>query len=54
MYKLEIYFKCWLHYIMILQKKNNQFEYDMKLHHIAIVVPKIQDSLGELTKYFKF
>lgn len=26
----------------------------MKLHHIGIVVPKIQDSLGELTKYFKF
>ena len=26
----------------------------MKLHHIGIVVPKIQDSLGELTKYIKF
>lgn len=26
----------------------------MNLHHIGIVVPKIQDSLGELTKYFKF
>jgi len=26
----------------------------MKLHHIGIVVPKIQDSIGELTKYFKF
>ena len=26
----------------------------MKLHHIGIVVPKIQDSLGDLTKYFKF
>ncbi len=26
----------------------------MKLHHIGIVVPKIQDSLGELTKFLKF
>jgi methylmalonyl-CoA/ethylmalonyl-CoA epimerase len=26
----------------------------MKLHHIGIVVPKIQDSLGELTKYLDF
>jgi len=26
----------------------------MKLHHIGIVVPKIQDSLGELEKYLKF
>ncbi|MGI0004064.1 MAG: VOC family protein, partial [Candidatus Nitrosotenuis sp.] len=26
----------------------------MKLHHVGIVVPKIQDSLGELGKYFKF
>ncbi|MGI0011535.1 MAG: VOC family protein [Nitrosopumilaceae archaeon] len=26
----------------------------MKLHHIGIVVPKIQDSLGEITKYIKF
>lgn len=26
----------------------------MKLHHIGIVVPKIQDSIGELTKYLKF
>ena len=26
----------------------------MKLHHIGIVVPKIQDSLGELTKFLNF
>jgi len=26
----------------------------MKLHHVGIVVPKIQDSLGELAKYFTF
>lgn len=26
----------------------------MKLHHVGIVVPKIQDSLGELTKYLDF
>ncbi|MEM3064589.1 MAG: VOC family protein [Candidatus Nitrosotenuis sp.] len=26
----------------------------MKLHHIGIVVPKIQESIGELTKYLKF
>ena len=26
----------------------------MKLHHIGIVVPKIHDSLGEITKYIKF
>jgi methylmalonyl-CoA/ethylmalonyl-CoA epimerase len=26
----------------------------MKLHHVGIVVPKIQDSVGELTKYLKF
>jgi len=26
----------------------------MKLHHIGIVVPKIQDSIGEFTKYLKF
>lgn len=26
----------------------------MKLHHIGIVVPKIEDSLGELTKFFQF
>ena len=26
----------------------------MKLHHVGIVVPKIKDSLGELTKYLKF
>ena len=26
----------------------------MRLHHIGIVVPKIQDSLGEITKYIKF
>ena len=26
----------------------------MKLHHVGIVVPKIQDSLGEITKYIKF
>ena len=26
----------------------------MKLHHVGIVVPKIQDSLGEITKYLKF
>jgi methylmalonyl-CoA/ethylmalonyl-CoA epimerase len=26
----------------------------MKLHHVGIVVPKIQDSLGDLTKYLDF
>lgn len=26
----------------------------MKLHHIGIVVPKIQDSIGEITKYLNF
>jgi len=26
----------------------------MKLHHIGIVVPKIKDSIGEITNYFKF
>ena len=26
----------------------------MKLHHVGIVVPKIQDSLGELTKFLSF
>jgi len=26
----------------------------LKLHHIGIVVPKIEDSLGELTKFFQF
>lgn len=26
----------------------------MKLHHVGLVVPKIQDSIGELTKYLKF
>ncbi len=26
----------------------------MKLHHIGIVVPKIKDSIGELTNYIKF
>ncbi|MGQ0637899.1 MAG: VOC family protein [Nitrososphaerota archaeon] len=26
----------------------------MKLHHVGIVVPKIQDSLGEIKKYLKF
>jgi len=26
----------------------------LKLHHIGIVVPKIQDSLGEITKFLKF
>ena len=26
----------------------------MKLHHVGIVVPKIRDSLGEITKYLKF
>lgn len=26
----------------------------LKLHHVGIVVPKIQDSLSELTKYLKF
>lgn len=26
----------------------------MKLHHIGIVVPKIQESLGELTRFFTF
>ena len=26
----------------------------MKLHHIGIAVPKIQDSIGELTEFFKF
>ncbi len=26
----------------------------MKLHHVGIVVPKIQDSLGDLAKYFTF
>ena len=26
----------------------------MKLHHIGIVVPKINDSIGELTNYIKF
>ncbi len=25
----------------------------MKLHHIGVVVPKIQDSIGELTNYLK-
>jgi len=32
----------------------NSEEIFMKLHHIGIVVPKIQDSLGELEKYLKF
>lgn len=33
----------------------HNFEEDtMKLHHIGIVVPKIQESIGELTKYLKF
>lgn len=27
---------------------------NLKLHHVGIVVPNIQESLGELTKYFKF
>src|SRR5690242_3646220 len=26
----------------------------MKLHHIGIVVPKINDSIGEITNYIKF
>ena len=26
----------------------------MKLHHIGIVVPKIKDSIGEITNYIKF
>jgi methylmalonyl-CoA/ethylmalonyl-CoA epimerase len=26
----------------------------MKLHHVGIVVPKIKDSLGEITKFLKF
>lgn len=26
----------------------------MKLHHIGLVVPKIKDSVGEITKYIKF
>ena len=26
----------------------------MKFHHVGIVVPKIQDSLGEITKFLKF
>ena len=26
----------------------------MKLHHIGIVVPRINDSVGEITKYIKF
>ena len=26
----------------------------MKLHHIGIVVPKIKDSVGEITNYIKF
>ena len=26
----------------------------MKLHHIGIVVPKIKDSIGEITNYVKF
>ena len=26
----------------------------MKLHHIGIVVPKINDSIGDLTKFLKF
>lgn len=26
----------------------------MKLHHIGIVVPKISESIGELSRYFKF
>ncbi len=26
----------------------------MKFHHVGIVVPKIQDSLGEITKFIKF
>ena len=26
----------------------------MKLHHVGIVVPKIQESLGEITKFIKF
>jgi methylmalonyl-CoA/ethylmalonyl-CoA epimerase len=26
----------------------------MKLHHIGLVVPKIKDSLGEITKYIEF
>lgn len=26
----------------------------MKLHHVGIVVPKIQDSLGELTRFLTF
>ena len=26
----------------------------MKLHHVGIVVPKIKDSIGEITNYIKF
>lgn len=26
----------------------------MKFHHVGIVVPKIQDSLGEVTRFLKF
>jgi methylmalonyl-CoA/ethylmalonyl-CoA epimerase len=33
---------------------HNFEETGMRLHHIGIVVPKIQDSIGELTKYLKF
>ena len=27
---------------------------NLKLHHVGIVVPNIQESLGEITKYLKF
>jgi len=27
---------------------------NLKLHHIGVVVPNIQESLGEITKYLKF
>lgn len=27
---------------------------DLKLHHIGIVVPKIEESLGEITKFLNF
>lgn len=27
---------------------------NLKLHHVGIVVPNIQESLGELTKYLRF
>lgn len=33
---------------------HNSEEITMKLHHIGIVVPKIQESVGELSKYLKF